>query len=67
MKQTKTHIYFWGSIYSQWIPSDFTYNNINFNTSEQFMMYCKALLFEDNENALNIIQSENPSEQKNFG
>ena len=32
---------------SNWYLSDFTINNIKFTSMEQYMMYSKALLFND--------------------
>ena len=67
MKETKTHIYFWGSIYSQWAKTSFVEENIKFSTAEQYMMYHKALLFNDNEIANKILKTNNPKEQKRLG
>ena len=38
-----------------------------FNSTEQYMMYYKALLFEDTETATQIMQSAFPREQKALG
>ena len=67
MKETNTHIYFFGSIYSQWTKSFFIEYNIQFTTAEQYMMYHKALLFDDTEIANQILATNNPKEQKALG
>lgn len=67
MKETNTHIYFWGSIYSQWTKSFFIEYNIQFTTAEQYMMYHKALLFDDTDIANQILSTSNAREQKELG
>ena len=67
MRETSTHIYFWGSYLSQWYKSLFTDNNILFNTAEQYMMFHKALLFGDVEIAEQILSEKQPSKQKELG
>ncbi len=57
------YTFFWltYSPFSQWHPSNFEYNNVKFSSAEQFMMFCKAKLFNDDEIAhqiLDINQSE---------
>ena len=67
MKITDTHIYFYGSFLSQWFPSKFVYHNIVFNCAEQFMMFKKAVLFNDFESMEKILLAEHPREQKKIG
>lgn len=67
MKETITHIYFWGSIYSQWAKSSLVEYNIQFTTAEQYMMYHKALLFDDTDIANQILSTSNAREQKALG
>lgn len=45
--------FFWHSPspFSQWHPSKFVVKDIDFISGEQFMMYCKAKLFKDEESA----------------
>ena len=43
------YVFFWGGVFSQWYKSNFTLDGITFNTAEQYMMYKKAMLFEDTE------------------
>ena len=65
--ETDTHIYFWGSCYSQWAMRDIEIDNIVYNCNEQYMMAEKARLFGD-EHALNkIMESTDPKEQKAWG
>jgi len=63
------YTFFWkkDSIFSQWYPCNFNVNNINFNCAEQFMMYRKALLFQDKEAVKRILNSREPEEQKRIG
>lgn len=71
MKETSTHIYFWGGIYSQWYKCSFESNDsmgkYYFNTAEQYMMFHKASLFGDNDIASKILQAKDPGEQKALG
>ena len=67
MKETTTHIYFWGSIYSQWAKCSFTEGNLKFVTAEQYMMARKALLFQDKTIAEQILATSDPKKQKALG
>jgi ribA/ribD-fused uncharacterized protein len=58
---------FWGGPYSQWEYSLFTYNGIEFNCCEQFMMFFKALVCGDLESAVLILLELFPKEQKALG
>ena len=56
----------------QWYPSKFTETNssgeeLHFTTSEQYMMYHKALLMKDNEIAEKTLQAETPADAKKLG
>jgi ribA/ribD-fused uncharacterized protein len=55
------------SPFSQWYLSDFTVGGIKFNCAEQYMMYMKAKLFEDEQKAIEILQTNIPREQKWLG
>jgi len=59
MRITDTHIYFWGSFLSNWIPNDLkiNYDNNIFSNSEQLFMYMKAKFFNDSEKAKEIVQN----------
>lgn len=58
MRETKTHIYFWGTFLSNWIPNDLEIpcNGHIFTNSEQLFMYFKANFFEDKEMAKRIVE-----------
>lgn len=61
------YVFFWDGIYSNWYPSPFTIKNITYGCGEQWMMYQKALLFQDLETASAILKSDNPRMQKKLG
>lgn len=67
MKITDKHVFFWNGIYSQWHLAKMNIDGITFNSCEQYMMFKKALLFEDIEIANLILKETNPREQKNWG
>lgn len=71
-------IFFWGHIpakggqitescLSQWWKCNFMENGVVFCCAEQYMMYKKALLFEDYEYACKILESKDPKEIKEYG
>lgn len=71
-------IFFWGhtpakdgritqACLSQWWKCDFSEGEISFCCAEQYMMYKKALLFEDNAIAKEILKSKSPKKIKGFG
>lgn len=61
------YIFFWGGIYSNWYESPIKIDGINYNCVEQYMMYKKAELFNDNENMRNIMETSSPARQKKIG
>lgn len=76
--ETLKFIYFWGHAnkhnetigkfcFSQWFKSSFTVDNIEYKTSEHWMMAHKALLFGDTNNFDKIIKCEKPGEAKELG
>lgn len=67
MKQTDTHIFFYGGIYSQWYNSSMTIDGIRYNCCEQYMMHQKALLFKDLTTAAKIMSTTSPKLQKQLG
>jgi ribA/ribD-fused uncharacterized protein len=67
MKETNTHIYFWGSIYSQWYKISFKDGSILFSSAEQFMMYSKAMLFSDKIISKQILETNDQEKQKDLG
>ncbi len=64
---TDKYIFFWGGVFSQWCPSKFVIDEVEYNCTEQFMMAKKALLFEDEESYKLIMYADNPRDQKAFG
>lgn len=66
---TKMSFYlFWNGFCGQWFKSPFVdENGIKFNTAEQYMMYQKAITFDDNEIANRILEETNPKVQKALG
>lgn len=70
MKKTKDFTFFWGNAdpFSNWhTPATFTFRGMTFVQSEQFMMYCKARLFNDIEIAKKIMSLRNPRDHKALG
>ncbi|MFD0991640.1 NADAR family protein [Tenacibaculum geojense] len=53
--------------FSQWHKSEFKIDNLTFNSAEQYMMFRKAELFNDNEIADKIMSTSNVREQKKLG
>lgn len=53
--------------FSNWYASGFEHNGMRFNCSEQYMMYHKAMLFNDSEVAKLIMETEDPFIQKALG
>jgi ribA/ribD-fused uncharacterized protein len=64
---TENYVFFWGGICSQWYASEFKIDGQKYSCAEQYMMYKKALLFEDEEVANAIMRTQNPREQKALG
>lgn len=65
--ETNTHIYFWGSIFSNFYYTMFQYKGIKVNTSEQAFMLAKAVTFNDKSTAKLIADSRTPQEAKKLG
>lgn len=63
------YTFFWKGPFSQWYPSLFYVPGIDhqFNCAEQYMMYGKAMLFDDDETADKILATTSPREQKLLG
>lgn len=59
--------FFWNGPFSQWYPSKFEVHGMKFNCAEQFMMFCKAVVFNDFEIAKKVMKSNSPQEQKRLG
>jgi ribA/ribD-fused uncharacterized protein len=54
-------------VLSNWHPCHFSYHEVAFTSTEQFMMYAKAMLFEDHDTASKILVASSPREQKRLG
>lgn len=52
---------------SNWYPACFTADGVEFSSMEQFMMYRKAVLFNDDRIAAKILNTEDCSEIKALG
>jgi len=61
------YTFFWNGPFSQWFPSKFKVGEQEFNCAEQFMMYSKAIFFDDKKIADQIMQSTSPRDQKKMG
>ena len=64
---TEQFTFFWNGPFSQWHTSPFIIEGKTYMTAEQYMMYCKAMFFDDVDVALQIMETENPREQKALG
>ena len=67
MRETDTHIFFWGEEFSNWYDCRFLYKGNKFYNSEQAFMWEKARFFEDGEIAGRILETPNPSVAKRLG
>lgn len=67
MKETNTHIYFWGTYLSNWFKCSFKDNDYQYSSSEAYLMVHKALLFNDKESAESVLKTNNPKKQKALG
>lgn len=65
----KGYTFFWenSSPFSQWHKSGFKALGIGFNSAEQYMMFQKAILFNDYETAEKILDTRNVRTQKELG
>ena len=60
-------VFFWGGTFSQWCPSPFVIDGKKFDDAEMYMMYCKAMLFNETESAELILTAQHPSDSKAIG
>ena len=67
MKITDKYIFFYGGVFSQWYSCDIIIDNIKYCTGEQYMMACKARLFDDIASEVDIMRNSDPSKQKKIG
>ncbi len=59
--------FFWKGPLSNWYLCDFVVDGITFNCGEQYMMYIKAILFNDTATAAEIIAEKEPKNHKFLG
>eukprot|EP01012_Entosiphon_sulcatum_P023208 TRINITY_DN28185_c0_g2_i1.p1 TRINITY_DN28185_c0_g2~~TRINITY_DN28185_c0_g2_i1.p1 ORF type:complete len:420 (-),score=65.12 TRINITY_DN28185_c0_g2_i1:120-1334(-) len=59
--------FFWQGPFSNWHPSTFDVDGVQYNNGEQFMMVQKALVFGDLPSAALAIQADNPKRVKAIG
>jgi ribA/ribD-fused uncharacterized protein len=68
MSKQYTFFYKTRSPFSNWHPAFFTdEDGIEYNCTEQYMMYKKAKMFGDHETAIEILDAMDPREQKALG
>lgn len=73
MRISDNNVFFWGSIFSQWNTENnngkyqFKENGKEFTSCEQYMMYNKAILFNDLEVAEKIMRIRNVKQIKQLG
>lgn len=60
-------VFFWGGPFSQWFPSEFVRDGRTFTCAEQWMMYNKAIMFNDRDTMEKIMATPHPNEQKKLG
>jgi ribA/ribD-fused uncharacterized protein len=58
---------FWDGPFSNWHRSPFIKDGMEFLCVEQWMMYSKAILFDDLDSAAAIMEEMNPRNQKRLG
>ena len=58
---------FWGGPFSNFYPCKITVDGLEFNTTEQYFMFKKAITFGDFGTAVEIFISTEPKEQKKLG
>jgi hypothetical protein len=56
-----------GDVLSNWHPCQFSYHGVDFTCVEQFMMFAKAKLFNDEESVGGILSTGDPMTQKMIG
>lgn len=72
------YLFFWGhrpqrdgsigaGCLSQWWPAAFTVDGTEFRTAEHYMMWRKAMLFDDRESAARIVAAGHPRDAKMLG
>lgn len=68
MKVTEKFVLFWGGVFSQWYKSKFKdKDGITFSSCEQYMMYKKAMLFNDGGTSAKILATDDVKKIKQLG
>lgn len=67
MRVTDKYVFFYRAKLGQWTIAPMTVEGITYNCCEQYMMYQKALLFNDTETAEQILSQQEPKIQKDLG
>jgi hypothetical protein len=67
MVKTDKYIFFYGGIYSNWYPAEFTIDGILYENSEKYFIAKKALTFNDLEAYDKIMKISDPREIKAIG
>jgi ribA/ribD-fused uncharacterized protein len=58
---------FWNGPFSQWLPSKFVIDGVEYNCCEQYMMAQKAIMFDDGVSLKEIMDADHPRDQKKLG
>lgn len=67
MKVINGMLLFWNGEFSNFYPTKFMVDDIQFNCSEQYYMYKKAMFFNDIDTAQQILNANEPRNQKKLG
>jgi len=67
MRTVNNYIYFLSGILGNWYKSTIIYDNKKFFSSEQLFMYLKAICFNDEYIAIEILNCKTSRESKNLG
>lgn len=67
MTKSSDYTFFWDGPFSQWDPSSFELDGIEYNCAEQAMMAAKAKLFDDADTLEQIMEADDPRTQKSLG
>lgn len=62
-------LFFWVNedYMSNWYKSEFVLHGLTFNCAEQYMMYSKAMVFDDTYHAQKIMETKSQAKQKGYG
>lgn len=65
--ETDQYVFFWAGPFSNWYPSPFALDGLQFNCAEQAMMYYKAATFCDMNSMELVLKAKDPKRQKAIG